>query len=225
MSEIIFQTGTKMGDKCSKLEENNKIFTPVKIKNYDLDRNKEFDNKSEDLIEEKSFEVTSLDSNMIRSQSNQDMSEDENDSEENQIKVLRSEEASDYLSDDEHDETVKSRLFGSTDIRPFKDQDIRRIRSDGEPFYDPYFRPGVKILSPSINTDLASSLLKSFACKNIFDLTELDTLIKWERCSVKKKDLKNFIKHFYLKFRLFLITIGRLYNYKMNLYSMKMELH
>lgn len=182
-SEIIFQTATKMGDKCSKIEENNKIFVPA---NNNLERNNDIDCKNESLSEdEESCEASSQFPNIKRTPSSPIISDSENESEENQILVFRNDEDVSDLSDDDQKETVKSRLFNNAEIKLFKDQDIRRIREDAEAFHDPYFRPNVKVLSPTINTDLASSLVKSFACKNTFDLSELDSLIKWERCAVK----------------------------------------
>lgn len=182
MPEIFFQTVNKMGDKCSKIEENNKIFTPVKINNYSLTENKDFECKNEVVVLEENISLDNTD--IIRTRSTQKLSDSEVETEENQIAVLRNDEDHTDLSDNENDVAVTNLMSNSNDIKTFKNQDIRRIRADGEVFQDPHFRPSVKIISSSINSDLASSLLKTFACKNVFDLSELDSLIKWERCSV-----------------------------------------
>lgn len=181
MPKFFFQTVIKMGDKCSKIEENNKIFTPVKITNYGLTENRDFECKNEVTLEENiSFDSPDI----IRTRSTKNVFDSDNETEENQIVVFRNDENPSDMSDGEHDSAIKSLIFNSNDIKPFKNQDIRRIRVEGEVFQDPYFKPSVKIICPSISSDLASSLLKSFACKNIFDLSELDSLIKWERCAV-----------------------------------------
>ncbi|CAF0824493.1 unnamed protein product [Brachionus calyciflorus] len=191
-----------MGNKCSKLEESNMPQTQLKTVNYEIKNLNDLNSKNEFVLDEdeKSRVSSVRRSEVSREISNTSLADSENETETQeyhviQIEIDREEFSSDVSSDnDDEIETVKSKLFNSTDILLFNNNlDIRKIRRNKEFFRDPFFKPSIKVLSSSVNAELACSLFRSFQCKNTFDFSELSSLIKWERCAVISYNNRSFL--------------------------------
>lgn len=60
------------------------------------------------------------------------------------------------------------------------------VKETSKRFSDVLFRPSLNLIVVDHSSPYCHSLLSFFDCKNKFDLNELSSHIKWERCQVNK---------------------------------------
>lgn len=69
-------------------------------------------------------------------------------------------------------------------LKNFLGQDIVQIRRENTSFTDPYFKPGLSIITENVSGELANLLSVSLRITNRFDLNELNSKIKWKKSKV-----------------------------------------
>lgn len=71
------------------------------------------------------------------------------------------------------------------EVKPFLGQNIEELRkANVENFVDPYFKPSIKRITASAQSDLFKILANSLRVQNRFDVNELSQRIIWKKCKV-----------------------------------------
>ena len=102
------------------------------------------------------------------------------------MKELKHSESKNHIKDNEV-QNISFLSLKNITLKAFKDQEIDKIRQSECLFTDSFLMPSINFLVYDPMSDYCKTLFSHFECKNRFDLKELETKIRWERCQVKSK--------------------------------------